>query len=70
MTSLTQTDVDNIHRLKTFLKTPRTEGEIANHLGVPRMKVLDYLEIFVRNPKQYRIELSDVAGKEKKWVLV
>lgn len=67
--SITQTDVDNIHKMETYLKTPHTIGDIATHLGVSKSKAIDYLEIMAKNPKRYRLGCGDLGGQEKKWVL-
>ena len=67
--AITQQDIDNIHKLESYLKTPRTAGEVATYLGVTRMKALDYLEIMVMNPKQYPLTCGNLAGVEKTWVV-
>lgn len=67
--TITQTDVDNIHALEKYLKTPHTIGDIAAHLGVSKSRAIDYLEIMTKNPKRYRIGCADLGGQEKKWVI-
>lgn len=67
--ALTEKDVQNIHELETFLKTPRSIGDIAKHLGVSPGTAISYLEVFTKNPKRYRIQCTDLAGPEKKWVV-
>jgi len=46
--AITQADIDNIHKLESYLKTPRTAGEVATYLGISRMKALDYIEIMLK----------------------
>ncbi len=69
MTALTEKDVQNIHELEKYLKTPHTIGDIAKHLGVSNSIAIAYLEIFSKNPKRYNMQCTDLAGPEKKWVL-
>ena len=64
---ITETDVENIHRLETYLKTPHTAGEIANYLNVSHAKALDYLEAMLMAPKRYKLHCIDVGGVEKTW---
>ena len=66
---ITQNDIDNIHKLERYLRTPRTAGEVATYLGVTRMQALDYLEIMLRNPKRYPLSCGNLAGVEKTWVI-
>ena len=66
---ITQNDIDNIHKLESYLRTPRTAGEVATYLGVTRMQALDYLEIMLRNPKRYPLSCGTLAGVEKTWVI-
>lgn len=66
---ITQLDVENIHRLETFLKSPKTVSEMANYLGVTHTKALDYLEVMLMAPKRYKVQCSDVSGPEKTWVV-
>ena len=66
---ITQADIDNIHKLESYLKTPRTAGEVATYLGTTRMKALDYLEIMLKNPKKYPLTSGNLAGVEKTWVM-
>ena len=66
---ITQNDIDNIHKLESYLKTPRTIGEIATYLGVSRMRALDYIEVMVVNPKRYNISCENLGGVEKCWVV-
>lgn len=70
MGKITDNDVENIHELERYLKEPRTLGEMASHLGVSQGQVISYLEIFLKNPRRYRVQCSDLAGPEKKWVAV
>ena len=65
--AITQQDIDNIHKLESYLKTPRTAGEVASYLEVSRMKALDYLEIMLKNPKKYPLTCGNLAGVEKTW---
>ena len=32
--AITEQDINNLHRLEDYLKSPRNVGEIANYLGV------------------------------------
>ena len=67
---LTETDVENIHKLEKFLKeAPRAIGEMAKYLGVSVTLTIDYLEVFLKNPKVYKMRCTDLAGPEKKWVM-
>lgn len=65
---LTEKDVQNIHELEKFLTVPRSIGDIAKHLGVSNGIAISYLEVFAKNPK-YKMQCTDLAGPEKKWVL-
>ena len=68
--AITQTDVDNIHKLEKYLRdAPRTLGEMASHLNVSKGTAITYLEIMTKNPKRYRIDCADLSGVEKKWVI-
>ena len=67
--ALTEKDVQNIHEMERFLTTPRSIGDIAKHLGVSNGTAISYLEVFTKNPKRYRIQCTDLAGPEKKWVI-
>ena len=67
--AITQADIDNIHKLETYLKTPRTAGEGATYLRVSRMQALDYIEIMLKNPRKYPLSCGNLAGVEKTWVM-
>lgn len=30
---------------------------------------ISYLEVFAKNPKRYKVQCTDLAGPEKRWVL-
>ena len=66
---ITQADIDNIHKLESYLKSPRTAGEVATYLGTTRMKALDYLDVMLKNPKRYPLTCGNLAGVEKTWVM-
>ena len=66
---ITTQDVQNLRTLESYMKEPRTAGDIANRLGVTKLRALDYIEIMALNPKRYRLECTDLAGPEKKWRL-
>lgn len=68
MGSITERDVENIHRLERYLHEPHTIGEMARHLGVTEGTAISYLEVFVKNGR-YRVQCADLAGPEKKWVI-
>ncbi len=67
--AITEQDINNLHRLEDYLKSPRNVGEIANYLGVTRAKALDYLEVMVTAPKRYKLHCADLGGVEKAWVI-
>ena len=69
MTGLTERDVQNIRDMEGFLKSPRTVADIARHYGVSTGTAIGYLEVFAKNPKKYRIQCTDLAGPEKKWMI-
>ena len=66
---ITQLDVENIHKLESFLKSPKTVGEMATYLGVSHTRALDYLEVMLMAPKRYKVRCADVSGAEKSWVV-
>lgn len=67
--AITEQDIENVHKLESYIKTPRTVGEIATYLGVTRARALDYLEVLVKNPKRYRVQCENLGGVEKTWVI-
>jgi len=67
--AITEQDIENVRKLESYIKTPRTVGEIATYLGVSRMRALDYLEVLVKNPKRYNLACENLGGVEKTWVI-
>lgn len=67
--TVTEKDIQNIRDMESFLRTPRTVADIARQYGVSIGTAISYLEVFVKQPKRYRIQCTDLAGPEKKWIL-
>ena len=67
--AITEKDIENIRKLESFLKSPKTVGEMATYLGVSHTRALDYLEVMLMAPKRYKVRCADVSGAEKSWVV-
>lgn len=67
---LTEEDVDRIHKLEQYLRTgARSVGEMASYLGVSKLTVMNYMDVFLCNLKKYHIYCADLTGPEKRWTI-